>query len=409
MQINIKDIKIGKRIRNELQKIEELAESIKENGLIVPIVIDKNNRLVDGERRIKAHKLLKKKEISFTRYPEHTIEAEASANTGIHWNIIESVAIWNAMEKSKNQYDKDATSDSDGALPRQRAAKITNYSHDTLSKAKYILDSDKQERIEELKTGKSVNKIYNQLKAEEEIEEDKKAEEESVEEEEATETEEEENEEPEQNEQSEETTEEEEEQEQEPEAEEPEEEPFKKYKVIYADPPWKYNRNVGEGIAGEEYSLMGLEKIKKYLETEKIQPEDNSLLFLWITFPLLKEGIEVLESWGFKYKTCGFNWIKLNKNKKPFFGIGHYTKSNSELCLIGIKGKGLTILDDTISQIVMTEKSKHSKKPDEIPDLIVRLVGDRKRAELFARKKRKGWDTYGNEIKGDKNDNKTTS
>ena len=143
---------------------------------------------------------------------------------------------------------------------------------------------------------------------------------------------------------------------------------------------------------------MDNNKIGSYLSDNKIITEDNSLLFLWITFPLLKEGLEVLEAWGFEYKTCGFNWIKLNKNGKPFFGIGHYTKSNSELCLIGIKGKGLTILDDTISQIVMTEKDKHSKKPDCIPDLIVRLVGDRKRAELFARKKREGWDVYGDEV-----------
>ena len=106
-----------------------------------------------------------------------------------------------------------------------------------------------------------------------------------------------------------------------------------------------------------------------------------------------------MESWGFKYKTYGFNWIKLNKNGKPFFGIGHYTKSNSELCLIGIKGKGLMILDDTISQIIMTEKDKHSKKPDKIPELIIRLVGDKKmKGELFARKKRDGWEVYGDEV-----------
>ncbi|GAH67386.1 unnamed protein product, partial [marine sediment metagenome] len=94
MKINIKDIKIGKRFRNKLEKIEELSENIKDNGLIIPIVIDKSNKLVDGERRINAFKLLKRKEIEFTRYPEHSVEAEASANTGLHFNIIEAVAIW---------------------------------------------------------------------------------------------------------------------------------------------------------------------------------------------------------------------------------------------------------------------------------------------------------------------------
>ncbi|KKL05391.1 hypothetical protein LCGC14_2606530, partial [marine sediment metagenome] len=97
MKIKIKDIKIGKRVREDFGDIKELSNNIKQNGMIVPIVIDKNNKLVDGERRIKAYKLLKKKEIECTFYPEHNIEVEASANTGKHFNIIEAVSIWNAM------------------------------------------------------------------------------------------------------------------------------------------------------------------------------------------------------------------------------------------------------------------------------------------------------------------------
>ena len=66
--------------------------------------------------------------------------------------------------------------------------------------------------------------------------------------------------------------------------------------------------------------------------------DDDCMLFLWTTFPNLQEGLDVIKAWGFKYKTLGFSWIKLNKkNKKPFFGIGHYTKSNCECCLIGVK------------------------------------------------------------------------
>ena len=347
--IKIKYIKRVNRFRKDFGNINELAENIKQNNLIVPIVIDKNNKLVDGERRIKAYKLLKKKEIEFTRFPEHTIDAEASANTGLHLDIIEAVSIWNAMEKF-SKWDQLSESDS----RRNRASKITDFSHDSLSKARYILNNGNKEENLQLKGGKSIIKTYQQIKARIEIEEEKKK---------------------------------------------VEEEKKKEYAIIYADPPWKYNKTVGEGIANEEYSTMDLYKIKNYLKKEKIKSQDNSILFLWITFPLLKEGLEVMEAWGFKYKTCGFNWIKLNKNKKPFFGIGHYTKSNSELCLIGIKGKGLTILDDTISQIIFSEKDKHSKKPDEVPEKIVKLVGDRKRAELFARKERKGWDVWGNEVK----------
>ena len=406
MEIKIKDIKIGKRFRNNLEKIKELSESINETGLIVPIVIDKDNKLVDGERRMKAFKLLKRKDIPFTRYPEYNVEAEASANTGMHWNVIEAVSIWNAMEKpiggrGKTRSDSEQVYDD---KPIKRAAKITSFSHDTLSKAKYILDEGSDDEKQKLQNGSTkVNKLYSQIKARKDIEDRKKKEAEKKAEEDIKEspkeeiqvreseaTEENSVEEPSDNKTTEETPVEEQATKPEPQIEE--------YQIIYADPPWKYNRNVGEGIASEEYSLMSNDKIASYLSDNKIHAEEDSMLFLWVTFPMLKEGLEVLNSWGFEYKTCGFNWIKLNKNGKPFFGIGHYTKSNSELCLIGIKGKGLIILDDTISQIVMTEKDKHSKKPEEIPELIVRLVGDRKRVELFARKKREGWDVYGDEV-----------
>lgn len=170
----------------------------------------------------------------------------------------------------------------------------------------------------------------------------------------------------------------------------------KKYKIIYADPPWSYDKKIGQGIADDQYLTMPLEDIKKL--PINLLSESDSILFIWVTFPMLKEGIEVLESWGFKYITCAFNWIKLNDNGKPFFGIGHYTKSNSELCLLAKKGKGLIVKDNTISQIVMTKKSKHSQKPHEIYSKIEKLYGLTTKIELFARHKREGWDCWGNQV-----------
>jgi N6-adenosine-specific RNA methylase IME4 len=127
---------------------------------------------------------------------------------------------------------------------------------------------------------------------------------------------------------------------------------------------------------------------------------DNSILFLWVTFPLLKEGLEVIESWGFKYKTIGFNWVKKNtKTDSLFFGMGNFTRSGSELCLIGTKGKPKRVNASIYSSVVEPIR-KHSQKPDQVRDNIVKLMGDLPRVELFAREAHEGWDVIGNEVDG---------
>lgn len=125
--------------------------------------------------------------------------------------------------------------------------------------------------------------------------------------------------------------------------------------------------------------------------------DDNCILFLWATFPNLQEALNTIKAWGFEYKTCGFNWIKKNKNGTNFFGIGWYTKSNSEVCLIGTKGKAPKA-SNKVSQIVESVREKHSKKPDIVRDKIVEFSGDIPRIELFARNKVDGWDCWGNEV-----------
>lgn len=175
----------------------------------------------------------------------------------------------------------------------------------------------------------------------------------------------------------------------------------KKYNIIYADPPWRYNaRNnprtrFGKGAYGH-YSLMTMEDIEK-LPIDKISA-DNCALFLWVTFPYLDKQIKLFEKWGFEYKTLGFSWIKTNKkNNKPFFGIGYYSKSNCEVCLLGIKGK-MKPISNKISSCVIAPKEEHSKKPDEVRKRIVDLFGDLPRIELFARQETDGWDCFGDEI-----------
>lgn len=176
--------------------------------------------------------------------------------------------------------------------------------------------------------------------------------------------------------------------------------PNKKYNIIYADPPWEYflyQKQDWRGTANKHYNTLTIEKIKK-LPVKQIS-DKNCILFLWGTWPNLQECLDVIKAWGFKYKTIGFNWIKTNStNSKCFFGMGHYTKSNSEFCLIATKGT-IPIISNKISSVLHSSIQKHSKKPDIIRDKILQLVGNLPRIELFARTKVHGWDTWGNDEK----------
>lgn len=174
----------------------------------------------------------------------------------------------------------------------------------------------------------------------------------------------------------------------------------KKYCIIYADPPWSFKTWSKKGLekksAENHYKCMR----KKDIQALPI-PElcaDNCILFIWTTFPCLKEGLELIEKWGFTYKTCGFIWVKKNK-KSPtwFWGLGYWTRSNAELCLIATKGNPKRV-SKSVHQIIDSPVREHSRKPDETRERIVELCGDMPRIELFARQEFEGWDCWGNEV-----------
>ena len=173
--------------------------------------------------------------------------------------------------------------------------------------------------------------------------------------------------------------------------------PNKKYNIIYADPPWHFKKWSDKNETRKiPYDIMSKEEIKN-LPIKDISEKD-CILFLWITFPNLLEGIETISAWGFKYKTCGFNWIKKNKKSDSFFwGLGYWTRANSELCLLATKGSPKRI-SASVHQIVVDKIREHSRKPDIIRNKIVELCGDLPRIELFAREKVNGWDCWGNEV-----------
>src|SRR3990167_8854912 len=174
--------------------------------------------------------------------------------------------------------------------------------------------------------------------------------------------------------------------------------PKGKFNVIYADPAWEYDRTIGQGGTVEQYDLMPLGTIKS-LPIQDLSAED-CLLFLWATFPKLIEALEVIKAWGFEYKTVAFTWIKTNKkNNKPFFGIGSYTKSNAEVCLLATKGEPHKLVkDNSISSVIISPLQEHSRKPKEAREKIVKLVGNVPKIELFSREKVEGWKNWGNEI-----------
>jgi N6-adenosine-specific RNA methylase IME4 len=187
-----------------------------------------------------------------------------------------------------------------------------------------------------------------------------------------------------------------------------------RYGIIYADPPWRYkDKSLSHGGGAEcHYPTMDINEICA-LPIKELSDE-NCTLFLWVTFPMLQEGLKVITSWGFNYKTCAFVWIKTNKRVNPnqvvilpeemfydeFMGMGRWTRANAEICLLGTKGRPAR-KSASVRQIIYSPVEEHSKKPTETRHRIIELMGDLPRVELFAREKTEGWDAWGNQVKSD--------
>ena len=126
--------------------------------------------------------------------------------------------------------------------------------------------------------------------------------------------------------------------------------------------------------------------------------DKNCILFIWVTFPTLREAFSVIDAWGFTYKTVAFAWVKQNKKTSSlFWGMGYWTRSNAEICLLATKGKPKR-QSAGVHQFLISPIEQHSKKPDAAREKIVALMGDLPRIELFARQKTPGWDIWGNEL-----------
>jgi N6-adenosine-specific RNA methylase IME4 len=167
------------------------------------------------------------------------------------------------------------------------------------------------------------------------------------------------------------------------------------YRVIYADPPWEYGdkrtNDANSGSAESQYPTMPIDDICG-LAVDEIAAAD-SVLFLWATAPLLTEAIQVIESWGFTYK-AQFVWDKV----KGF--NGHYNDVRHELLLVATRGSCVPKIDTLDPSIVQAKRTQHSRKPDCFYELIERMYppGERTHVELFARRSRNGWQSWGNQV-----------
>jgi N6-adenosine-specific RNA methylase IME4 len=183
------------------------------------------------------------------------------------------------------------------------------------------------------------------------------------------------------------------------------------YGAILADPPWHFQVWAGQQRDGAgnmssakapDYDMMKDELIAA-LPVAELAAE-NSVLFLWTCWPVLRRSFAILDAWGFTYKTCAFSWTKADARQiemfrddvEPFMGLGYWTRANTEPCLLATRGQPKRLNAD-IRQAIIAPKREHSRKPEGVHASIERLVAG-PYLELFARQRRPGWDVWGNEV-----------
>ncbi len=251
---------------------------------------------------------------------------------------------------------KEKQVESGGAVPQKsdkppietnkEIAKVAGVSHDTIARVEKIEQRATPEIKDNIKAGKiSINQAYQQVRRLEKIE--------AVEE------------------------------------KEPIPLPTDKYNVILADPPWKYDfsETTSRDIENQ-YPTMNLDDIKQL----KAPSTENSVLFLWATAPKLQEALEVMQAWGFEYRTCAV-W------DKEVIGMGYWFRGQHELLLVGVKGQfSPPEQANRFSSVIRARRQGHSQKPERVYELLETMFPNAKRLEVFARNKREGWEVWGNEV-----------
>ena len=356
MQKLISEIKIGERFRKDTGNIASLANSIKEVGLLHPVVIDSENNLIAGLRRIKAVKMLGWTQIEVNQIPlKDLVKGEVEENTERkdfapnEWIDIKR-AVEPEIKAEAEQHSKQGKplSNLDTGVGRvdSTIANFVGVGKDTLRKAEAVIVASEKEPEKYLDLAiqmntekRSVDSVYKELQKRTKPKIIKPI-------------------------------------------------PEGKYNVIYADPPWKYNNDFLQCSPNQHYAIMEIDEICNL----NIPSNDDAVLFLWVTNPFLEEAFKVIKAWGFNYKS-NLVWIK------DKMGIGYYVRGQHELLLICVKGKIHPPEDtDRPSSIIQSPVREHSQKPEEVYSLIEKMYPNSKYLEVFARNKRANWVSWGNEL-----------
>lgn len=349
------------------EEFKQLERNILEEGIRDPLVTW-NGILVDGHNR---YRIAQEYDIDFV-----TVEKEFSDMNAVkEWMInnqfgrrnlnnyqrsvlalqLEDVFKAKAKENlGKNQYSSPQKSAETKPIEtRQEIAKVANVSHDTISKVKKIEATASPEIKAKVSTGEiSINEAFKEIKKEE-VETKRKEIRDTFEKQDV-------------------------------------EVKDKKYRIIYADPPWKYGNAMPEYVTEPQdyYLLMNTEDI--CLMPIKDITEKDAVLFLWSTSPHLPEALEVAKAWGFTYKTT-FIWDKIKHN------MGHYNSVRHEILLVCTKGACTPDVKRLFDSVVSEERTEHSKKPNVFREIIETIYTYGNKIELFARESPEGWDVFGNQ------------
>jgi len=342
----IKDIKIKNRFRKDFGDLEPLKESIKSIGVLHLPVVNEDNILIAGERRLKALKELGYKDIEVHKINlKDIIKGEYDENAvRKDFTKTEAVAIWEAMEILVTRDEKGVFQRSDSERRIKRASKFLGMSTDTLSKAKQIIDSGKEELINEMNETGKVNRVYRKIK----LEEQKKEIERLV----------------------------------------PEKQIKGVYDVVVIDPPWdygiEYDAEAHRGTA--PYPTMSLKEIQNI----NIPAAENCVMWLWTTNAFIHDAFHLLKEWGFEPKSI-LTW------NKELLGVGRWLRNITEHCILATKGKPY-FKNTKWTTLISEKRTTHSTKPKIFYKMVDEICAGRK-LDYFARTKREGWDVYGDEIK----------